>query len=70
MSLQVGTFWELFRRFDSVLSSPHPLRIARSILHMLYLIHMYASAYYALSSWEREAGHKTDWMFVMEDKTV
>ncbi|CAG7734016.1 unnamed protein product [Allacma fusca] len=61
--LKMDCFWEMFLKLDSVVASPHPVRITRSILYMLYLIHMYACAYYWLSTWEINTGYQTDWIF-------
>lgn len=59
--LQITTFWELFRRLDNVLASPHAARITRTIIYMLYMIHLNAAAYYALSKWE--GINTTEWTY-------
>lgn len=50
--LKATAFWEFIRRLDSVLAKPYFLRIVKTVNYMLYLIHMNACAYYAISAWE------------------
>ncbi|XP_023243864.1 cyclic nucleotide-gated cation channel beta-1-like [Centruroides sculpturatus] len=50
--LKLQTFWEFFNRVDSVTKSPYVIRIIRTLIYMMYLIHFNACAYYAMSSWE------------------
>ncbi|XP_067007374.2 cyclic nucleotide-gated channel beta-1 [Anabrus simplex] len=50
--LKIQTFWEFYHQVDSRLSSPYVVRMARTLTYMLYLIHLNACAYYALSTWE------------------
>ncbi|ODM95313.1 Cyclic nucleotide-gated cation channel beta-1 [Orchesella cincta] len=57
----VETFWELFRRLDTVLAHPHRARIFNTCLYMLYMIHCVACSYYALSTWEGIGA--TTWTF-------
>ncbi|CAL8070629.1 unnamed protein product [Orchesella dallaii] len=59
--LKVETFWELFRRLDTVLANPHRARIGNSCLYMLYMIHCFACSYYFLSTWEGIGA--TTWTF-------
>jgi len=47
---QIQTFWEFFERLDNMVSSPYVVRMARSLTYMLYLIHINACAYYAVSN--------------------
>jgi len=35
-----------------MVSSPYVVRMARSLTYMLYLIHVNACAYYAVSTWK------------------
>ncbi|XP_059469350.1 cyclic nucleotide-gated cation channel beta-1 [Neocloeon triangulifer] len=49
---KVHAFWEFFSRLESVLASPHLVRVARTVLNMLYMVHLNACAYYAFSDWE------------------
>jgi hypothetical protein len=49
---QIQTFWEFFERLDNKVSSPYVVRMARSLTYMLYLIHLNACAYYAVSTWK------------------
>ena len=37
---------------DAVLAKPYVLRIVKTVNYMLYLIHLNACAYYAVSAWE------------------
>ncbi|XP_066938959.1 cyclic nucleotide-gated channel beta-1 isoform X2 [Macrobrachium rosenbergii] len=50
--LKIHTFWEFFNRLDTVLSSPHAVRVVRTVLNMLYLIHLNTCAYYGFSKLE------------------
>ncbi|XP_067143879.1 cyclic nucleotide-gated channel beta-3-like isoform X3 [Centruroides vittatus] len=50
--LKLQTFWEFFNRVDAVAKSPYVIRIIRTLIYMMYLIHLNACAYYAMSSWE------------------
>nr|XP_018898857.1 PREDICTED: cyclic nucleotide-gated cation channel beta-1 isoform X3 [Bemisia tabaci] len=47
--IKIQTFWEFFNHFDSVLSSPYIVRVARTLTYMVYLVHLNACAYYAMS---------------------
>lgn len=49
---QVFAFWEFIYRLDSVLAKPYFLRIFKTVTYMLYLIHLNACAYFAISDWE------------------
>ncbi|GLH15227.1 hypothetical protein R5R35_000308 [Gryllus longicercus] len=63
--LKIQTFWEFFEQLDSILSSPYIVRIARTLTYMLYLIHLNACAYYAVSTWEAKTWYSepNGWMF-------
>ena len=50
--IKVITFWEFTARLDSILAKPYYLRIVKTVVYMLYLIHLNACAYYAISYWE------------------
>ncbi|XP_054711138.1 cyclic nucleotide-gated cation channel beta-1-like [Uloborus diversus] len=50
--LKVQTFWEFFHRVDAVAKTPYVIRIIRTLIYMMYLIHLNACAYYAMSTWE------------------
>lgn len=50
--LKIQTFWEFFERLDNMVSSPYVVRMARTLTYMLYLIHLNACAYYAVSTWK------------------
>ena len=45
-------FWDFIYRLDAVLAKPYVLRIVKTVNYMLYLIHLNACAYYAVSAWE------------------
>lgn len=62
--LKVQTFWEFYEQLDSILSSPYVVRISRTLTYMLYLIHLNACAYYAVSEWEKNVMDvSNDWVF-------
>ncbi|KAK9737233.1 Ion transport protein [Popillia japonica] len=50
--LKMHTFWDFFNLVDKLIASPHIIRITRTLLYMMYLIHLNACAYYAFSAWE------------------
>ncbi|XP_050694950.1 uncharacterized protein LOC126984820 isoform X3 [Eriocheir sinensis] len=58
---KIQTFWEFFNRLDSVLSSPHAVRVIRTVLNMLFLIHLNTCAYYGFSKLEGIGSNK--WVF-------
>ncbi|CAG9864697.1 unnamed protein product [Phyllotreta striolata] len=49
---KVHTFWSFFSLIDKLLSNPYIIRISRTLMYMMYLIHLNACAYYSFSSWE------------------
>ncbi|XP_071526716.1 uncharacterized protein CngB isoform X3 [Panulirus ornatus] len=59
--IKIQTFWEFFNRLDSVLSSPHAIRVIRTVLYMLFLIHLNTCAYYGFSVIEGIGSNK--WVF-------
>ncbi|XP_076370981.1 cyclic nucleotide-gated channel beta-3-like [Tachypleus tridentatus] len=59
--LKVQTFWDFFNRMDAVAKSPYIIRILRTLIYMMYLIHLNACAYYAMSVWEGIGSN--NWVF-------
>ncbi|XP_069951931.1 cyclic nucleotide-gated channel beta-3 isoform X2 [Cherax quadricarinatus] len=59
--IKIHTFWEFFHRLDSVLSSPHAIRVIRTVLYMLFLIHLNTCFYYGFSKLEGIGSNK--WVF-------
>ncbi|CAH0558268.1 unnamed protein product [Brassicogethes aeneus] len=49
---KMHTFWEFFSFVDKLLANPYLIRITRTLMYMMYLIHLNACAYYAFSAWE------------------
>ncbi|KAK4879431.1 hypothetical protein RN001_007577 [Aquatica leii] len=49
---KVHTFFSFCDLIDKIIASPHIIRIARTLMYMMYLIHINACAYYAVSLWE------------------
>lgn len=43
---------EFFSFIDKLLANPYIIRITRTLMYMMYLIHLNACAYYAFSAWE------------------
>ncbi|KAG5868023.1 hypothetical protein JTB14_032328 [Gonioctena quinquepunctata] len=50
--LKIHTFWEFFSFIDKQLSNPYVIRVTRTLMYMMYLIHLNACAYYSFSAWE------------------
>ena len=50
--IKVIAFWEFTARLDAILAKPYFLRIFKTVVNMLYLIHLNACAYYLISAWE------------------
>ncbi|KAK8758107.1 hypothetical protein V5799_004257, partial [Amblyomma americanum] len=48
----IQTFWEFFDRIDALAKSPYVIRVLRTLLYMMYLIHLNTCAYYAISKYE------------------
>ncbi|XP_014249792.1 cyclic nucleotide-gated cation channel beta-1 [Cimex lectularius] len=59
--LKIHTFWEFFNHFDKVSPSPYIVRTARTLTYMIYLVHLNACAYYAVSVNEGIASNH--WVF-------
>ncbi|KAJ8979369.1 hypothetical protein NQ317_002958, partial [Molorchus minor] len=49
---KLHTFWEFFSFIDKLLANPYVIRITKTLMYMMYLIHLNACAYYSFSSWE------------------
>lgn len=49
---KMHTFRNFFNLVDKLIASPHIIRITRTLLYMMYLIHLNACAYYGFSKWE------------------
>ncbi|KAL1124246.1 hypothetical protein AAG570_002016, partial [Ranatra chinensis] len=59
--LKIHSFWEFFNHFDKVSPSPYVVRVARTLTYMVYLVHMNACAYYAVSL--NEGLGSNSWVF-------
>ncbi|KAJ3654897.1 hypothetical protein Zmor_014050 [Zophobas morio] len=49
---KLHTFREFFSFVDKLLANPYVIRITRTLMYMMYLIHLNACAYYAFSDWQ------------------
>jgi len=52
-------FTDFMYRIDSVLARPYMLRIFKTVFYMLYLIHLNACAYFAISAWGEGIGNNS-----------
>jgi len=50
--IKVIAFWEFTERLDAILAKPYFLRIVKTVIYMIYLIHLNACAYFAVSAYE------------------
>uniref|UniRef100_A0A1I8HBA1 Cyclic nucleotide-binding domain-containing protein n=1 Tax=Macrostomum lignano TaxID=282301 RepID=A0A1I8HBA1_9PLAT len=50
--LKLKTFWTLFDLLDKMAKNGHAVRITRTLIYMLYIIHLEACLYYIVSRWE------------------
>ncbi|KAJ8950516.1 hypothetical protein NQ318_015260 [Aromia moschata] len=49
---KLHTFWEFSSFIDKLLANPYIIRVTKTLMYMMYLIHLNACAYYAFSFWE------------------
>ncbi|KAI1295502.1 Cyclic nucleotide-gated cation channel beta-1 [Halotydeus destructor] len=59
--LKIAAFWEFFDRIDAGAKSPYIIRILRTLIYMMFLVHLNACAYYAMSVWEGLGSN--DWVY-------
>jgi len=59
--IQLKTSWEFFDRCDQAARSGYVVRVIRTMIYMLFLIHVETCGYYAISVYEGLGSN--DWVF-------
>uniref|UniRef100_A0A915KFY3 Cyclic nucleotide-binding domain-containing protein n=1 Tax=Romanomermis culicivorax TaxID=13658 RepID=A0A915KFY3_ROMCU len=50
--LKITSYWEFFLIMDNVVKNPYAVRVLKTLLNLIYVIHVNSCVFYALSSWE------------------
>ena len=61
LTFQLKTAWEFFDRCDQIAKSGYVVRVIRTMIYMLFLIHVETCGYYAISVYEGIGSNQ--WVF-------
>ncbi|CAH8596638.1 unnamed protein product [Schistosoma turkestanicum] len=50
--VKLNAFWEAFEKLDQRLNAGYAVRLARTIIYMIYIIHLETCGYYAFNRWQ------------------
>ncbi|VDP22236.1 unnamed protein product [Schistosoma margrebowiei] len=50
--VKINAFWEAFEKLDQRLNAGYAVRLARTIIYMIYIIHLETCGYYAFNRWQ------------------
>ncbi|KAH8867990.1 Cyclic nucleotide-gated cation channel beta-3 [Schistosoma japonicum] len=52
LQFKINAFWEAFEKLDQRLNAGYAVRLAQTIIYMLYIIHLETCGYYAFNRWQ------------------